>query len=138
MAANEQDSIRQLERALDEIRRGKMVILTDDEDRENEGDLVMAAEKVTPAAINFMIFLSQLTYYPTLAMSNTVAMKNIPNTEKDFPSIRVLGTIGWIAVVERVQDVENRRQEIDRFDHGEELLGECRVADQPGLQFGRE
>ena len=31
-----------------------MVILVDDEDRENEGDLVMAAEKVTPAAINFM------------------------------------------------------------------------------------
>ncbi len=52
----------------------------------------------SPVAINFMIFLSQLTYYPTLAMSNTVAMKNIPNTEKDFPSIRVLGTIGWIAV----------------------------------------
>ncbi|MDQ3009485.1 MAG: MFS transporter [Acidobacteriota bacterium] len=51
----------------------------------------------TPAAINFMIFLSQLTYYPTLAMSNTLAMKNISNTEKDFPLIRVLGTIGWIA-----------------------------------------
>lgn len=50
----------------------------------------------TPAAINFMIFLSQLTYYPTLAMSNTLAMKNIADTEKDFPLIRVLGTIGWI------------------------------------------
>ncbi|MGE0885617.1 MAG: MFS transporter [Blastocatellales bacterium] len=50
----------------------------------------------TPAAINFMIFLSQLTYYPTLAMSNTLAMRNISDTEKDFPSIRVLGTIGWI------------------------------------------
>lgn len=40
--------------ALDEIRAGKMVILVDDEDRENEGDLTMAAEKVTPEAINFM------------------------------------------------------------------------------------
>ena len=39
---------------LAEIRRGKMVIVVDDEDRENEGDLVMAAEKVTPAAVNFM------------------------------------------------------------------------------------
>jgi 3,4-dihydroxy 2-butanone 4-phosphate synthase/GTP cyclohydrolase II len=37
-----------------EIRRGRMVIVTDDADRENEGDLVMAAAKVTPAAINFM------------------------------------------------------------------------------------
>ncbi len=40
--------------ALEDIRQGKMVILVDDEDRENEGDLCMAAEKVTPDAINFM------------------------------------------------------------------------------------
>lgn len=39
---------------LDDIRGGRMVIVTDDEDRENEGDLVMAAECVTPAAVNFM------------------------------------------------------------------------------------
>ncbi len=48
------DSIALVEKALADIRRGRMVILTDDEDRENEGDLVMAAEKVTPKAINFM------------------------------------------------------------------------------------
>ena len=41
-------------RALDEIRAGKMVVLVDDEDRENEGDLCMAADLVTPEAINFM------------------------------------------------------------------------------------
>jgi 3,4-dihydroxy 2-butanone 4-phosphate synthase/GTP cyclohydrolase II len=43
-----------IEEAIDEIRRGRMVILMDDKDRENEGDLCMAAEKVTPGAINFM------------------------------------------------------------------------------------
>jgi 3,4-dihydroxy 2-butanone 4-phosphate synthase/GTP cyclohydrolase II len=43
-----------IDEALLDIRRGKMVILVDDEDRENEGDLCMAAEKVTPHAINFM------------------------------------------------------------------------------------
>jgi 3,4-dihydroxy 2-butanone 4-phosphate synthase / GTP cyclohydrolase II len=43
-----------IEEALEDIRAGKMVILVDDEDRENEGDLTMAAEKVTPEAINFM------------------------------------------------------------------------------------
>lgn len=43
-----------IEEALDDIREGKMVILIDDEDRENEGDLTIAAEKVTPTAINFM------------------------------------------------------------------------------------
>jgi 3,4-dihydroxy 2-butanone 4-phosphate synthase/GTP cyclohydrolase II len=41
-------------KALDQIRAGRMVILVDDEDRENEGDLTMAAEEVTPEAINFM------------------------------------------------------------------------------------
>mgnify|MGYP000194133489 CR=1 FL=1 len=39
---------------IEEIRRGRIVILVDDEDRENEGDLTMAADAVTPAAINFM------------------------------------------------------------------------------------
>ena len=47
-------SICTVEEALNDIRLGKMVILCDDEDRENEGDLTMAAEKVTPEAINFM------------------------------------------------------------------------------------
>ncbi len=41
-------------KAIDEIKKGRMVILSDDEDRENEGDLTMAAEMVTPEAINFM------------------------------------------------------------------------------------
>ena len=44
-----------IDEAIDELRRGRMVVLVDDEHRENEGDLVIAAEKVTPQAINFMI-----------------------------------------------------------------------------------
>jgi len=43
-----------IEQAIENIRNGQMVILVDDEDRENEGDLCMAAEKATPEAINFM------------------------------------------------------------------------------------
>jgi 3,4-dihydroxy 2-butanone 4-phosphate synthase/GTP cyclohydrolase II len=43
-----------IEEAVKDVRKGKFVILVDDEDRENEGDLVIAAEKVTPQAINFM------------------------------------------------------------------------------------
>ncbi|MEA3428614.1 MAG: 3,4-dihydroxy-2-butanone-4-phosphate synthase, partial [Thermodesulfobacteriota bacterium] len=42
------------EDAIKEIKSGRMIILVDDEDRENEGDLMVAAEKVTPEAINFM------------------------------------------------------------------------------------
>ena len=48
------DSIERVHRALEDIRAGRLVILVDDEDRENEGDLCMAAEKVTPEAVNFM------------------------------------------------------------------------------------
>ncbi len=43
-----------VEDALEEIRQGRMIVLVDDADRENEGDLCMAAEKITPEAINFM------------------------------------------------------------------------------------
>lgn len=43
-----------IEEAIEDIKKGRMVILVDDEDRENEGDLTMAAEKITPQAINFM------------------------------------------------------------------------------------
>lgn len=44
-----------IEEAIEDIRQGKMVVVVDDKNRENEGDLVMAAEKATPHAINFMV-----------------------------------------------------------------------------------
>ncbi len=47
-------AVHSIEAAIQDIRAGKMIILVDDEDRENEGDLCMAAESVTPEAINFM------------------------------------------------------------------------------------
>ena len=44
-----------IEEAIADFREGKFVIVVDDEDRENEGDLIIAAEKVTPEKINFML-----------------------------------------------------------------------------------
>jgi 3,4-dihydroxy 2-butanone 4-phosphate synthase/GTP cyclohydrolase II len=49
-----EENIARVEKALEELRHGRMVILVDDADRENEGDLVLAAQFVTPEAINFM------------------------------------------------------------------------------------
>ena len=43
-----------VEEAIEELREGRLIIIVDDEDRENEGDLMIAADKVTPEAINFM------------------------------------------------------------------------------------
>ena len=57
-----------VEAVLEDIAAGKMVILLDDEDRENEGDLVMAAQFATPEAVNFMITHARgLLYVPMLA-----------------------------------------------------------------------
>ena len=51
----------------------------------------------SPPEINWIFFGYMLTYFPTLALTNTLAMKNMSDPEKEFPGIRVLGTIGWIA-----------------------------------------
>jgi 3,4-dihydroxy 2-butanone 4-phosphate synthase/GTP cyclohydrolase II len=48
------DPLQRVELAMADLRAGKMIVLCDDEDRENEGDLVIAAERITPEAINFM------------------------------------------------------------------------------------
>jgi len=44
-----------IEEAIEDFREGKFLIVVDDEDRENEGDFIIAAEKVTPEKINFML-----------------------------------------------------------------------------------
>ena len=44
-----------IEQAIEDIRSGRLVIVADDEDRENEGDLICAAELVTPEMVNFMV-----------------------------------------------------------------------------------
>ncbi|MFR9650229.1 MAG: bifunctional 3,4-dihydroxy-2-butanone-4-phosphate synthase/GTP cyclohydrolase II [Rikenellaceae bacterium] len=52
---SKQSILNSIEEAIEDIRNGKIIIVVDDEDRENEGDFVMAAEKVTPEAVNFML-----------------------------------------------------------------------------------
>ena len=57
---------------------------------------LMKSDTPSPGMINWVFFGYMLTYYPTLALSNTLAMKNMSNPDKEFPLIRVFGTIGWI------------------------------------------
>ncbi|MGI6285188.1 bifunctional 3,4-dihydroxy-2-butanone-4-phosphate synthase/GTP cyclohydrolase II [Neomoorella humiferrea] len=54
IVVEEQIKFNTIEEAIEDIRNGRMVVVVDDEDRENEGDVIIAAEKVTPEAINFM------------------------------------------------------------------------------------
>ena len=57
---------------------------------------LMNATEPNPALINAVFFLHMLCYFPTLALANTIAMQNMTDSEKQFPFIRVFGTIGWI------------------------------------------
>src|SRR5688572_20009933 len=50
-----EDPFSRIEDAIEAIRRGEIVIVVDDPDRENEGDFIMAASKITPEAVNFMV-----------------------------------------------------------------------------------
>lgn len=56
----------------------------------------MMTESPSPSLINMFFFLHMLCYFPTIALTNTLAMKQMLNPEKEFPQIRVFGTIGWI------------------------------------------
>jgi nucleoside transporter len=58
---------------------------------------LMKVSEPSPSAINWVFFAYMLTYFPTLALTNTIAMKNMSSAQKEFPLIRVFGTIGWIA-----------------------------------------
>lgn len=58
---------------------------------------MMKGATPSPGAINLAFFGYMLTFFPTLSLTNTLAMKNMTNPEKEFPLIRVFGTIGWIA-----------------------------------------
>ena len=59
--------------------------------------VLMKSADPSPDMINFCFFAYMLSYFPTLALTNTLAMKNMQDPERQFPYIRVAGTIGWIA-----------------------------------------
>ena len=76
----------ELNRALDFLRNGKLCILFDDESRENEGDLVLAAEKVTPEAINFITKHGRGTLCLSLisAQANQLGLRLVNSERKDL------------------------------------------------------
>ena len=78
-----------IEDALDDFREGKFVIVVDDEDRENEGDLIIAAEKITPEKVNFMLKHARGVLCAPITMSRCDEL-DLPRQVEDNTS--VLGT----------------------------------------------
>jgi len=72
-----------VEEALEEIRQGRMIVLVDDEDRENEGDLTMAAEKITPEAVNYMAREGRGLICLALTEERCDALNLVPMTQRN-------------------------------------------------------
>src|SRR5262249_3464173 len=89
-----------IEEAIDDIRQGNMVILVDDEDRENEGDLTMAAEKVTPEAINFMTRYGRGLICLSLT-AERLAELQIPPMVEDIDNTSPFGTAFMVSIEAR-------------------------------------
>ena len=84
-----------IEEAIEEIREGRILVVVDDEDRENEGDLVMAADKVTPEAVNFMVTHARgLMCVPMLGERLDALRLNMMVTENTAP----MGTAFTVSV----------------------------------------
>jgi len=102
-----------IEDAIEDIKNGKMIVVIDDEDRENEGDLLMAAEKVTPDAINFMAkFGRGLICMPVVEERlkelniNTMVERNTESQQTAFTvSIDAIETTTGISAFERATTI---------------------------------
>ena len=86
-------SIKRIEAALEDIRTGKMVILVDDEDRENEGDLCMAAELITPDDVNFMAKEARGLICLTLTEAGSDAMELNPMVDDNTSLYKTAFTV---------------------------------------------
>lgn len=103
-----------IEEAIEDIKEGKIIVVVDDEDRENEGDLLMAAEKVTPEAINFMATYGRGLICTPITMErlqeleiDQMVNKNTDNHQTAFTvSIDGIETTTGISAYERAATIQ--------------------------------
>ena len=115
-----------IEEAITEIQEGRMVIIVDDEDRENEGDLMIAAEKVTPEAINFMATHGRgLICLPMTGQR--LDELNIPLMVSDHSNTSPYGTAFCVSIEAR----RNVSTGISAFDRAQTILTAIDPKTQP-------
>lgn len=87
-----------IDEAIEDIRAGKIIVVVDDEDRENEGDLLMAAEKVTPEAINFMVKYGRGLVCMPLTRERLIDLNILAMVEENTDSHQTAFTVSIDAV----------------------------------------
>ena len=116
-----------IEEAINEIQEGRMVVIVDDEDRENEGDLMIAAEKVTPDAINFMAMHGRGLV--CLAMTgHRLDELHIPLMVSDHSNTSPYGTAFCVTIEAR----RNVSTGISAFDRAQTILTAIDPKTKPG------
>lgn len=118
-----------IEEALKDFKEGKFVIVVDDEDRENEGDLIMAAEKITPEAVNFMLKNARGVLCVPITMSRAEEL-NLPHQVSDNTSM--LGTPFTVTV----DKLEGCTTGVSTYDRAETIKALADPASVPQT-FGR-
>ena len=78
----EQFRLNTIDEALEDFRKGEFVIVVDDEDRENEGDLIIAAEKITPEKVNFMLKYARGVLCAPITISRSIEL-DLPRQVQD-------------------------------------------------------
>lgn len=130
-----------IDEAIEDIKLGKIIVVVDDEDRENEGDLLMAAEKVTPEAINFMATFGRgLICTPVVQeileklSINQMVSNNTDNHETAFTvSIDHIGTTTGISAHERALTIQKM---LDDNSRAEDFRRPGHVFPLKAKQFG--
>ena len=100
----EQMKLNTIDEALDDFREGKFVIVVDDEDRENEGDLICAAEKITPEMVNFMLKNARGVLCAPVTISRAAELE-LPHQVQDNTSL--LGT-PFTVTVDKIEGCSTR------------------------------
>ena len=118
-----------IEEAIDDFREGKFVIVVDDEDRENEGDLICAAEKITPEMVNFMLKYARGVLCAPITISRSIEL-DLPHQVQDNTS--VLGTPFTVTV----DKLEGCTTGVSAHDRAATIQALADPASTPGT-FGR-